>query len=64
MLEGRLSIVLVTSPIGMNPETALVDGVISSFDLARGLEKCPLYTSFFIVYEHVFITQSKLIGIN
>ncbi|CAD7972132.1 unnamed protein product, partial [Amoebophrya sp. A120] len=41
-LSERLSIVLVTSPIGMHPQTTLVDGVITSFDLIPGLQKCPL----------------------
>mmetsp|Transcript_2872 Transcript_2872/g.4915 ORF Transcript_2872/g.4915 Transcript_2872/m.4915 type:complete len:338 (+) Transcript_2872:106-1119(+) len=38
----RLTIVLVTSPIPSHPATELVDQVIESFDLVRGLERCPL----------------------
>ena len=36
------TIVLVTSPIPSHPSTELVDEVIRSFDLVKGLEMCPL----------------------
>ncbi|CAE8646154.1 unnamed protein product, partial [Polarella glacialis] len=41
-LADKVSVVLVTSPVGSHPSTQLVEGVISSFDLVAGLSDCPL----------------------
>lgn len=41
-IEDRLSIVVVTSPLALNPDTRLIDAVINSFNLVHGLQECPL----------------------
>ncbi|CAD7936043.1 unnamed protein product [Amoebophrya sp. A25] len=56
-LSEVLTIVLVTSPIGMHPATTLVDGVIRSMDFGTGLEKCPMV----IVADGVRIIPSDAI---
>ena len=54
-MESDLTIVLITSPIGVHPSTDLVDGVIASFELCDGLPNCPLI----IVADGVKVNEKK-----